>query len=364
MTGTICDNNERRKKEICFIMPSLVGGGAERVASILTTQFANMGTKTTLFLVKQDVVEYKVDSCVKIDTSLCGEKKNPIAQIYEIRKLMRSNPNATFVSFLTYQNIYTVLAGIGLRNNTIVSLRNDPKHLKGKQRLLQATIRMIFYLADGVVFQTKDAQEYYPEAIQKKSKVILNPLQDNLPDYNVQTTEKKLITFCRLQPQKNLKMAIKAFHTFHNEYPEYTYHIFGKGDEKENLLKLIEDLGLQESVFIEDFKKNILEEAITYRAFLLTSDYEGLSNSMIEAVAMGMPAICTDCPIGGAKMIIENEKNGFLVPVGDENALVQAMKKITDIDTCIAVSNEAKKLAEQLKANAIAKQWCDILFLE
>ncbi len=83
----------------------------------------------------------------------------------------------------------------------------------------------------------------------------MNPLQSNFPDYNVQNTEKKIITFCRLQPQKNLRMAIRAFKAFHDENPEYTYHIFGKGEEKANLLKLIEELDLQKCVFIEAFKK-------------------------------------------------------------------------------------------------------------
>ena len=136
---------------------------------------------------------------------------------------------------------------------------------------------------------------------------------------------------------------------------------------RKNMLKferneLIEELDLQKCVFIEDFKKNILEEAKNYRAFMLTSDYEGLSNSMIEAIAMGMPSICTDCPIGGARMIIEDGQNGFLVPVGDEKALVQKMKKITEMDTCVAVSEKAKKLKEQLDARVIAEQWCEVLF--
>lgn len=105
----------------------------------------------------------------------------------------------------------------------------------------------------------------------------------------------------------------------------------------------MKNLIYRNAFFIEDFKKNILEEAKNYRAFMLTSDYEGLSNSMIEAIAMGMPSICTDCPIGGARMIIEDGKNGFLVPVGDEKTLVQKMKKITEMDTCVAVSEKAKK---------------------
>ena len=349
-------------RKVCFIMPNMAGGGAERVVSVLAGRFANMGIDTTLYLVKQNLVEYPIDSQVKLDVSRCGRKKNPIAQIMDIRRIMKENPDAVFVSFLPYQNVYLAAASVFLKNRIVVSLRNDPQRLEDGNKMLQFATRVAFRMADGIVFQTKDALEFYSKAIQKKGRVILNPLQSNFPDYNVQNTEKKIITFCRLQPQKNLRMAIRAFKVFHDENPEYTYHIFGKGEEKAILLKLIEDLDLQKCVFIEDFKKNILEEAKNYRAFMLTSDYEGLSNSMIEAIAMGIPSICTDCPIGGARMIIEDGKNGFLVPVGDEKTLVQKMKKITEMDTCVAVSEKAKKLKEQLDARVIAEQWCEVLF--
>lgn len=349
-------------RKVCFIMPNMVGGGAERVVSVLVGQFADMGIDTTLYLVKQNLVEYPINPQVKLDVSRCGRKKNPIAQIMDIRSIMKENPDAVFVSFLPYQNVYLAAASVFLKNRIVVSLRNAPQRLEDGNKMLQFATRIAFRMADGIVFQTKDALDFYSKAIQKKGRVILNPLQSNFPDYNVQNTEKKIITFCRLQPQKNLRMAIRAFKAFHDENPEYTYHIFGKGEEKANLLKLIEELDLQKCVFIEAFKKNILEEAKNYRAFMLTSDYEGLSNSMIEAIAMGIPSICTDCPIGGARMIIEDGKNGFLVPVGDEKTLVQKMKKITEMDTCVAVSEKAKKLKEQLDACVIAEQWCEVLF--
>ena len=356
------NNIKNEEKKVCFIMPNLVGGGAESVVSFLASRFANMNIQTTIYLVKKNIIDYTVDSRVKIDTSLCGSRKNPIAQILDIRRLIKANPDAVFVSFLPYQNVYTVIASVFFKNRIVVSLRNDPKRIEGGNKLLQFATKITFLLADFIVFQTKDAQKFYSKAIQNKSKVILNPLQEKLPEYHVEKTEKKFITFCRLQPQKNLEMAINAFKIFHDEYPDYTYHIFGKGSEKEKLVWLIEKLNLKDFVFIEDFKQEILDEAKTYRAFILTSDYEGLSNSMIEAVAMGMPTICTDCPIGGAKMVIRDAENGFLVPVGDEKILAQKLKKITDMDTCISISNEAKKLREKLKADFIAEQWNKVLF--
>ena len=89
-------------RKVCFIMPNMAGGGAERVVSVLAGQFADMGIDTTLYLVKQNLVEYPINPQVKLDVSRCGRKKNPIAQIMDIRSIMKENPDAVFVSFLPY----------------------------------------------------------------------------------------------------------------------------------------------------------------------------------------------------------------------------------------------------------------------
>ena len=92
--------------------------------------------------------------------------------------------------------------------------------------------------------------------------------------------------------------------------------------------------------------------------FLLSSDYEGLSNSMIEALALGAPTISTDCLVGGARMMIENEVNGLLVPVGDEQAIANAMTLIADDKkTATRLSVNGIKIRERLSVSTICPQW-------
>ncbi len=114
-------------------MPNLTGGGAERVASILVNQFAESGVETTLVLVKNDIIEYRIDSRVKIDKSIMHESgtRNPIQQILDIRSYMKKRPCGTFISFLTYQNFYAALANIGQNHKLILSLRNAPDKIQG-----------------------------------------------------------------------------------------------------------------------------------------------------------------------------------------------------------------------------------------
>lgn len=350
-------------KEIYFIMPNLAGGGAERVASILVNQFVKEGIDTTLVFVKNDIIEYKLDSRVKIDKSIMYESgtRSPIQQIRDLRRYMKKKPQSTFISFLTYQNFYVALANIGQKHKLILSLRNAPDRIQGGGIYAKLSALISFTLADCVVFQTEDARNYYPDFIRNKGCVILNPLQSDLPEYEVTNTKNAFISFCRLEPQKNLSMAIKAFSKFYKNHPEYEYHIFGNGKLKEKLEQLIQEYSLNEAVKIFSFKKSILQEAKNYRMFILSSDYEGLSNSMIEAVSMGMPSICTDCSIGGAKMVIRNGINGFLVPVGDCDSMAKAMENALDMTCCSKISENAKKTAEMFSEKKIVNKWLEII---
>ena len=110
------------------------------------------------------------------------------------------------------------------------------------------------------------------------------------------------------------------------------------------------------------FSDNIYDEMNKSAMFVLSSDYEGISNSMLEALAMGLPSVVTDCPVGGAKMVIENNINGILVPVGDVQSMFEGMKKILD-DKGFAkkLSKNAIKIRDKYPVDKIAKMWLDVM---
>lgn len=95
--------------------------------------------------------------------------------------------------------------------------------------------------------------------------------------------------------------------------------------------------------------------------FVLPSDYEGLSNSMLESMAIGLPAICTDCPCGGARMVIQNRVNGLLVPVGDTEKLVEAMQELTEHNLQEQISEKEIETAAMLTPARIAGQWLSLI---
>ena len=96
--------------------------------------------------------------------------------------------------------------------------------------------------------------------------------------------------------------------------------------------------------------------------YVLSSDYEGISNSLLEAMAIGLPVIATDCPCGGCRLCIENEKNGLLVPVGDDKAMAEAMGRIAaEPKKADSMGKTASKIAERFSIRHISGEWIALI---
>jgi glycosyltransferase involved in cell wall biosynthesis len=133
-----------------------------------------------------------------------------------------------------------------------------------------------------------------------------------------------------LEKQKNLLLLIDAFALLYKEHPEYNLAIYGDGSEKKHIETYITKMLLEDCISVYESIPNIHEKIIDCAMFISSSDYEGLSNSMIEAMALGLPCVVTDCPCGGARMMITSYENGILVPVGDIQTMYEAMKYIIE----------------------------------
>ena len=163
-------------------------------------------------------------------------------------------------------------------------------------------------------------------------------------------------------------MLIKAFSVFRNEFSDYCIDIYGNivsqegEDHLTELLNLIDELGLTDCVKINNARKDIHEVVKDATMFISTSDFEGLSNTMIEAMALGLPCICTDCDGGGAREYIEDGINGLLIPKDNESALIEAMKKFAnDRDFAEKCGKNAAAVREKLEINNIISQWQNVI---
>ena len=346
-------------KQIIFITNELSGGGAERVMSVLANYLCKEGYKVKFIILQRMNQEYPLDDSV--EKILWQEKKTGdfIGQIKFIRKNMKDNKGATFVSFFTHQNLYAIIASFGLNVKVVVSERNDPEYsINGS---LKKTLRKILYassLCDKVVFQTNGAKEYFGKKIQNKGVIIANPLKDGLPKSYFGNREKSVVSFGRFEPQKNYALLLKAFSCFSRDNTDYVLKLYGQGTLENELKDLAKTLGIKDKVYFMGFDKNVHEKIVKEGIFVLPSNYEGLSNSMLEAMALGLPVICTDCPPGGAREYIENGINGILVPVNNEEKMVEALFDLAkDSDKAALLGKNASMLRDKLDSNIICAKW-------
>lgn len=401
----------QKKKTLIFIINGMYGGGAERVMTLLVNKSAQRGYDTLFLLADQDVKnaqQYHIESSVHLmsldDVDIQevvkenwidhvrkttatvlyrGTKKmgmkipgyaiynrfiaNHGKRINKLRSLLREMPNATVVAFLDYSIHLALLAVAGLPNKLIISERGNPQ-LHDDSINASYFIKKHYKRADCIVFQTKGAASYFLNELQNKGIIIPNPITSNLPvavqgDYN--TRQKVVVNFCRISREKNLKLLIEAFADFWLLHKNFKLQIIGDANNLDAQLYLKELYTLIDSynmnndvVSIFPFLPDVHKQIMNYSMFVSSSDFEGMSNSMLESMAIGLPTICTDCPAGGAREIIENGVNGILVPKNDKDSLTKAMTNVADDEELSnKLSINGSQIRISLSEDSIYEKW-------
>ncbi len=342
--------------KIIFVLPDMPGGGSERVVALLANDFVSRGFEVSILLFAGNKTAYSLNE--HIEVFFAGEASGwniflKLKRLLKMRGFYRKNKNCYIFSFCVMGTVYSALAAMGIPHRMLVSERNDPTRIT-HQRLRNWSYRK----AEKLVFQTEDMMRCFPEDIQKKSVVIPNPVDKNIPSPFRGIRNKKIVAVGRLEPQKNHKLLLHAYEKFQKDFSEYSLHLYGIGELERELRQMSDSLHISEQTVFHGFCNNVKEEIIDCAMFVLSSDYEGISNSMIEALAMGIPVISTDCPVGGSRCYIENGVNGLLTPVGDEKALVDAMKKIAcSQELSKTLSENAVKIKETYRQEKIAERF-------
>lgn len=353
-----------KNKNIVLITTGYKKSGVFRVENELVEEWEKQGHHISIINVNGRIM---ADSFSRLTIETYEDEPNikllALAhRFFRLRRFFHYHNNDTIVALSLPADIFAVLFGLTVRNKVVISERNDPAQYP--QSKLYGRFRdLCFNFADACVFQTSDAMKHFSKRVQRRGVIIPNPINGKIPEYPLdRNTDKVVMSAGRLKEQKNFPMLIKAFAKFSNQYPEYTLEIYGDGPLKDELLQLSSDLGVKERVRFNSFCDDIFPVMARTSMFVMSSNYEGISNSMLEALAIGIPTICTDCPVGGAREMIDDGVNGLLVPVGDVDALNEAMSRVAEDDVF------ARKLAENAHSirgkypiEEIASSWIDVM---
>lgn len=343
-------------KKVLFISGKLGGGGSERVLTLIANQLLKRGYDVSIITFCETDEPYENECPV---TTLYFN--NLFDQLIKLRKSILKTAPDTIVAFEYHVGMKTILAASGLHCRMIVSERSDPNTLNS-QPLKRMLRNYLYRFVDVLACQTDDARAYFPDSIQKKAHILCNPIKEGLPLWDYKQSEKTIVNFCRLEPPKNIPLLIEAFSIVHEKYPDYQLWLFGNGTEHDIIEGIIKEKNLTQCIKLYPFCSNIHEIVRKCYMFVSSSDYEGISNSMLEALAMGMPIVCTDCPIGGAHMFIKSGHNGILVPPKNTEALASAMMElIGNTQKTVNIATNAKKIYEQLSLDKITDKWIEIL---
>ena len=271
---------------------------------------------------------------------------------------LEENRDAAIVSFLQPTSEILMMAKAkGTNNPLIVSERGDPTKFM-QTRYARFFLNTYYPNLQGMVFQTPDAMAAYPESCRKKGIVIPNPIPKDLPNVFEGTRKKVIVNFCRLTLPKNPMLLLAAFERFADQNPDYRLEFIGNGELKDEMLNYIAGMKYGDRVSVLPHRDNLHESIKEYAMFVSSSDWEGMSNSMLEAMAIGLPTICTNCPIGGARNIIDDHINGILVPTNDVEKLAAAMNEVANnVELSNRFSENGRKLKEQLSIESIGDQW-------
>lgn len=350
-------------KKIIVIANSLSIGGAERISVLLAKWFSDNGIDTYLITINKDKSKgYELPSTVSRITINDDGNLSRIKIIQKLRKHLKEIGNSSILVMGVPLSIYVIPSAFGLKLPVVISERNDPSNFSGK-KFTRYISRALMFLGDKFVFQTEAAMKYYHKRIQEKSVVIPNPIMaENLPLPFSGIRSKRIVSVGRLDKQKNHKLLINAFHTISNLYDDYSLTIYGEGKERALLESLIKEKNMQSCVHLPGVSHNVFDDIQDASLFVLTSDFEGMPNALIEAMALGLPCISTDCPSGGPRSLINNMENGILVPVNDVDKMVEAMDfLLKEKDKAHNFANEATKIQQCLDKERICKKWADYI---
>ncbi len=384
--------------KIIYLLASLGSGGAERVVSLLANKMCEDGHDVQIICLKFNDVYYQMDNRVKVVKAM-EYASNRVSELLWLRRYINKEKPDVVIPFTEGVYCFTILSLLCTGIPIIASERLDPAAMSLPRKIIK---RLLLPYADWLVVQTQAIKDYFPPKIQAKTSIIYNPVREEVfenpsKDSQVQSSKCKgtasydysshdfchnsskqtsltdlvvpkiqslklnrIISVARLYPQKNQEMMIRAFAKIANEFPDWQLVIFGEGPLRSSLELLVKSLQLEGRVLLPGKTEHVINELQKSKIFCLSSDYEGMSNSMIEAICVGLPVVTTN--VSGTKELVEERQTGIIVNSNDVESMALALRKLIKDDHLREMMSEnGRNAAELFRMKTIIDKWYQII---
>lgn len=350
---------------VAMLIGALYKGGAEHVLVNLADYMISQGHKVTVVTQYIKENEYELNRSARRVLCDITEKEttksrcvNFKRRFCKLRNIWKQEKPDVILSFIGKNNIMAIMTSVGLGIPVAVSVRSEPAR-EYYNPLLKFLAKHLFGYAAGVVLQTKASMDFFPQNVRKKAVILKNPVSaEFFRDRYVGIREKVIVSVGRVDENKNHRMLIRAFSGIAEEFPEYKVIIYGEGDKRQELQKMVKDMGMGNRIFLPGNINYVADAIYKTRVFVLTSNKEGMPNVLIEAMVMGLTVIATDCPCGGPGELICSGENGILIPVGDEKMLQEKLHfLLNNLQEADSMGEKASVTGEIYSPEKVFEEW-------
>lgn len=352
-------------RTLAFYIGSLDKGGAERVFVNLAEYFQNRGYQIVMVTQYRKAEEYALaDGIKRVISDITPQETtgsrliNFYRRVCKLHRIWKEETPDLVLSCVGKNNFMTIVTTMFTKTKPVVSVVGEARE-EYPGRMMKFLANLLFPYASGVILQTERSRDFFSKKVSKTAVILPNSLNPLFMRKRFQgERDKRIVSVGRLDANKNHEMMICAFAALSDKFPEYTLTIYGEGELREALQKLIGSFELEDRVFLPGVIPDVADQIEKAALFLLTSYSEGISNALIEAMALGLPVIATDVPSGGTQELIRHGVNGLVIPAGDGKALIEAMDKVlSDKELAERLGLEAHKIQERLAPDKVNERW-------